>query len=102
MIDTIGLGSAAQHTNVVKSPITPSADLMNYLLFSPNGTFISIPFTEPHKLWNNPIFNREVNTTIVVTGWNSNVNLTNGAIDSLHSAYRKQNVNFVVCYSFHC
>lgn len=84
------------HSNAIQPSITPSVHLMNFQLYTRNGKAISIPLLEPNKLWNSPAFDRTVNTTLVVTGWNSNVNSTNEAIETLHRAYRQQNVNFVV------
>lgn len=89
-------GSAAVHLNVVKPAITPSVHLMNFQFLTPSGDNFRIPLLEPHKLWDNPKFNRKWNTTLVVTGWNSNVNSTNEAVETLSRAYKQRNINFIV------
>lgn len=88
------------HLNAIKPTITPSVHLMNFQFFTPNGNVFSIPLLEPHKLWDNPKFNCNWNTTLVVTGWNSNVNSTNEAVQTLHNAYKQRNINFVVSNVF--
>lgn len=88
--------SAAIHLNVIKPMITPSVHLMNFHLLTPSGENFLIPLLEPHKLWDNEKFNRNWNTTLVVTGWNTNINSTNECVDSLFAAYKHRNTNFVV------
>ncbi|XP_055296585.1 uncharacterized protein LOC129565592 [Sitodiplosis mosellana] len=88
--------SAAIHLNVIKPSITPSVHLMNFQFYTPHGDTFRIPLLEPHKLWNNSKFNREWNTTLVITGWNTNVNSTNEAVETLYRAYRQRKINFIV------
>lgn len=90
------VGSAAIHLNVIKPMITPSVHLMNFHLLTPNGENIRVPLLEPHNLWDNENFNRNWNTTLVVTGWNTNINSSNECVDKLFSAYKRRNHNFVV------
>lgn len=92
-------GSAAIHLNVIKPMVTPSVHLMNFHFLTPNGENFLIPLLEPHKLWDNEKFNRNWNTTILLTGWNTNINSTNECVQKLFSAYRQRNINFVVCKS---
>lgn len=69
---------------------------MNFQFMARDGETFSIPLLEPNKLWNNSKFNRNLNTTLVVTGWNSNVNSTNEAVETLFRAYKHRDINFVV------
>lgn len=92
-------GSAAIHLNVIKPMVTPSVHLMNFHFLTPNGENFRIPLLEPHKLWDNKQFNRNWNTTLVVTGWNTNINSTNECVQTLYTAYKQRNINFVVCKS---
>lgn len=94
-------GSAAIHLNVIKPMVTPSVHLMNFHLLTPNGENYRIPLLEPHNLWDNEKFNRNWNTTLVVTGWNTNINSTNECVDSLFAGYKHRNINFVVICNFH-
>lgn len=96
------VGSAAVHLNAIKPTITPSVHLMNFQFLTSNDETFLIPLLEPHKLWDNPKFNRNWNTTLVVTGWNSNVNSTNAAVQTLYNAYRHRNNNFIVSDIFIC
>lgn len=84
------------HLNVIKPTVTPSVHLMNFQFLTPRGDNFRIPLLEPHKLWDNPKFNRNWNTTLVVTGWNSNVNSTNEAVQTLFIAYKQRKINFIV------
>lgn len=90
-------GSAAIHLNVIKPMVTPSVHLMNFHFLTPNGENFHIPLLEPHKLWDNEKFNRNWNTTLVVTGWNTNINSSNECVQTLYMAYKQRNINFVVC-----
>lgn len=74
---------------------------MNFQFLTPNGDNFRIPLLEPHKLWDNPKFNRNFNTTLLVTGWNTNVNSTNEAVDTLFRAYKHRKINFVVGIFFY-
>lgn len=69
---------------------------MNFELLTHSGENITIPLLEPHRLWNHPKFRQEWNVVLLVTGWNSNINETNDALDAIYSAYRERDVNFVV------
>lgn len=89
-------GSAALHLNAIKPNITPSVHLMNFQFLTRHGDNFLIPLLQPHKLWDNPKFNRNWNTTLVVTGWNSNINSTNEAVETLFRAYKQRKINFIV------
>lgn len=84
------------HLEVIQPTITPSVHLMNFQFLTSHGDNFRIPLLQPHKLWDNSKFNRNWNTTLVVTGWNSNVNSTNEAVQTLFNAYRERNINFIV------
>lgn len=87
------------HIDAVKPQVTPSVHLMNFQFFAYNGENFSIPLLQPHKLYNNSYFKPNWNITLVVTGWNSNVNSTNECLDTLLLAYKNRKSNFVVWLS---
>lgn len=89
-------GSTAVSINAVKPSYTPSADEMNFDFITRENQKISVSIENPDLLWNDPKFNRNWNVTLVITGWNSNINRTNIALDVLYQAYRQREVNFVV------
>lgn len=93
------VGSAAIHLKVITPNFTPSVHLMNFELLTHNGENITIPLLEPHRLWQHSKFHQDWDIVLLVTGWNSNINETNDAVDSLYAAYRERDVNFVVHYS---
>lgn len=89
-------GSAAIHLDAINPSFTPSVHRMNFELLTHSGENITIPLLEPHRLWNHPKFVQDRNIVLLVTGWNSNINETNDALDAIYSAYREREVNFVV------
>ncbi|XP_037026485.1 vitellogenin-1-like isoform X3 [Bradysia coprophila] len=82
----------------VKPKVLPDLNKMNYLLKTPDRDYL-IPIETPGKLWRHPAFNRELETTFLVTGWFSNINSTleNDALETVWEAYKcRGNLNFVV------
>lgn len=73
---------------------------MKFQFYTPSGDIYRIPLLEPHKLWDNSKFNRDWNTTLIVTGWNTNANSTNEAVETLYRAYRQRKINFIVSKVF--
>lgn len=69
---------------------------MNFEMLTHSGENITIPLLEPHRLWKHPKFRQDWDVVLLVTGWNSNINHTNDALDAIYSAYREREVNFVV------
>lgn len=70
---------------------------MNFMLITQDNFNITVPLKEPKSLWQHPKFNINWKVVILVTGWNSNINLTNDAIETLYEAYRcRDDYNFVV------
>lgn len=58
---------------------------------------VTIPLLESDDLWSNDLFNKNFNTVILVTGWTSNINEPNRAIDTIYNAYKARGgYNFVV------
>lgn len=87
--------SAALSENQVKprDKYLPELSKMNYI-FPSNKTLI--PLQSPHELWNNTLFNPSLKTEILVTGWTSNINETNNALETIWQAYKcRGNVNFI-------
>lgn len=69
---------------------------MNYVLMT-DGENVTIPLLESDDLWSNPLFNDSHDTVILVTGWTSNINGSNKAIDTIYNAYRARGgYNFVL------
>lgn len=89
-------GSAAIHLNAIKPSFTPSVHKMNFELLTHNGENVTIPLLKPEALWNHPKFNQNWDVILLVTGWNSNINETNDALDALYASYRLRDTNFVV------
>lgn len=57
---------------------------------------VHVPLGHSERLWRHPWFRRDWPVVVVVTGWNSNVNDSNEALDVLHEAYRcRGGYNFV-------
>lgn len=93
---SIFAGSAAIHLDAIKPSFTPSVHKMNFELLTHNGENITIPLLDPEALWKHPKFNQKWDVVLLVTGWNSNINETNDALDTLYASYRLRNTNFVV------
>lgn len=71
---------------------------MNFVLLTPNDRHL-IPLEAPDQLWKHNTFNSTLKTEILVTGWTSNINETNNALEAIWEAYKcRGNVNFVVSY----
>lgn len=83
--------------SVVQPRFEPDVTKMNFLLITPQNQEIIIPLTDAPSLWHHPQFNNNLKTVVLVTGWNSNVNETNAALDTLYKAYQcRDDYNFVV------
>ncbi|KFB44439.1 hypothetical protein ZHAS_00012224 [Anopheles sinensis] len=69
---------------------------MNYILMTEDNN-VTIPLLESDDLWMNELFNKSCDTVVLVTGWTSNVNEPNRAIDTIYNAYKARGgYNFVV------
>lgn len=69
---------------------------MNFVLLTQHDRNL-IPLDDPHQLWNHKSFNATLKTEILVTGWTSNINETNDALETIWQAYKcRGNVNFIV------
>lgn len=69
---------------------------MNFQLFTRSGENFSASLLEPNKLYHHSSFRKEWDVVMVVTGWNSNINKKNDALNVLYDAYYTRDVNFVV------
>lgn len=70
---------------------------MNYILISAEIEEVAVPLNNSEALWLHPEFRMDWPVVILVTGWNSNINVTNEALDILYTAYRcRGEYNFVV------
>lgn len=68
---------------------------MNFVFKGPKGDVVA-PLTDSSRIWSHQDFKKEWNTVMIITGWNSNINNTNFALDLLYAAYRTRDINFVV------
>uniref|UniRef100_A0A182P6A8 NEDD8-activating enzyme E1 catalytic subunit n=1 Tax=Anopheles epiroticus TaxID=199890 RepID=A0A182P6A8_9DIPT len=88
--------SVALLTNATASENEVNITDMNYILMTEDNN-ITIPLLESDDLWKNEQFNKSYDTVILVTGWTSNVNEPNRAIDTIYNAYKARGgYNFVV------
>ncbi|EDS44107.1 vitellogenin [Culex quinquefasciatus] len=88
--------SIALLSNATESENAVNVTEMNYVLLT-EGDNVTIPLLESDDLWSNPLFNDSHDTVILVTGWTSNINGSNKAIDTIYNAYRARGgYNFVV------
>lgn len=89
-------GSAALSEKSVKPKVSPNLNDMNFVLMNGPSNY-SVPLNNPKQLWEYSGFNRTLNTTILVTGWTSNINETNDALKLISDAYFcRSDINFVV------
>ncbi|XP_058459589.1 vitellogenin-1-like [Malaya genurostris] len=88
--------SIAVSSNATESENSVNITEMNYILMTENEN-VSIPLLESEDLWSHWLFNDSYSTVILVTGWTSNINGSNRAIDTIFNAYRARGgYNFVV------
>lgn len=91
-------GSTALAIKSINPKVTPEFSKLNFILMTPTANY-TIPLKEADKLWHHPQFNRSLNTEILVTGWTSNINKSNTALDTVYQAYQcRGGVNFVVSH----
>ena len=88
--------SAAVHLNAVTPSAPPNINEMNFEFLTQSGENITIPLLYPDALANHVEFRRDFTTVLLVTGWNSNINKTNDALETLYAAYQTRDVNFLV------
>uniref|UniRef100_A0A182J5J4 NEDD8-activating enzyme E1 catalytic subunit n=1 Tax=Anopheles atroparvus TaxID=41427 RepID=A0A182J5J4_ANOAO len=88
--------SVALLSNATASENSVNITDMNYILMTEDNN-VTIPLLESDDLWMNELFNKSCDTVILVTGWTSNVNEPNRAIDTIYNAYKARGgYNFVV------
>lgn len=93
------LGSAALSGKSIKPKVSPDLNKMNFVLMT-DGMNYTIPLKNAKAVWNHSGFNRDLNTTILVTGWTSNINESNDALNLISDAYAcRGDYNFVVRYN---
>lgn len=85
------------NVNAITPKYTPNINEMNFMLITPDNINITVPLKYPQILWNHPEFRMHWKVVILITGWNSNINNTNEAMDTLYEAYRcRDDYNFIV------
>lgn len=80
----------------IRPDITPEASEMHLDFVTLDSHNITAPLDNPELVCDHPSFRKDWPTVVVITGWNSNINSTNDALDRLYNAYRKRDVNFMV------
>lgn len=90
-------GSAALSTRAVQPRSSPDISKMKYILKVKDQN-ITVPLSEPEKLWSLKEFDPKLPLVMMVTGWTTNFNDTEiPTLDKIYAAYRcRGNVNFVV------
>lgn len=74
---------------------TPNASELNYVLLTDSEN-VTIPLLRSEELWRHPSFNPKAKTVILITGWTTDINETNTAVDLLSEAYKARgDTNFV-------
>lgn len=69
---------------------------MNFEFITQDNDNISVSITDPEELWRHSKFRKDWNVTLFITGWNSDINETNDALEVMYAAYRLRDINFVV------
>ncbi|XP_058831463.1 vitellogenin-1-like [Topomyia yanbarensis] len=88
--------SIAVTANATESENSVNITEMNYILMTGSEN-VTIPLLESDDLWSHSLFNDSYDTVILVTGWTSNINGSNRAIDTIFNAYQARGgYNFVV------
>lgn len=89
-------GSAALSANTIRPKFLPKINEMSFVLKTKTKN-ISVPLEQPEQLWSNAEFNKDLPLVLLITGWTTNVNDTNNALETIYAAYKcRGNVNFVV------
>lgn len=90
------LGAASLSAKTVQPKFLPKVHEMNFVLLTESKN-ISVPLENPEQLWTNAEFKKDLPLVLLITGWTTNINDTNNALDTVYAAYRcRGNVNFVV------
>lgn len=77
----------------------PNITNVPFILMTPTRNY-TIPLTKAYELWSNKEFHRNKQTVFLATGWTTNLNTSDGALDALFWAYMcRSDVNFVVNFS---
>lgn len=89
------IGSIVISANGTKPFRTPNASELNYVLLTDTEN-VTIPLTNSVQLWKHPSFDPKKKTVILITGWTTDINGTNVAVDLLYEAFRARgDTNFV-------
>lgn len=89
-------GSLAITSESTRSLIPADVNKINYVLLTETEN-ISFPITDAPQLWKNPNFNPNNDVAIFITGYKSEINHKNRAIDGVWDAYRyRGGINFII------
>lgn len=88
-------GSLVLAANTTVPNKTPNASELNYVFLTENEN-ITIPLLRSDELWRHPSFDPKKKIAILITGWTTDINDTNTAVDLLSEAYKARgDTNFV-------
>lgn len=88
--------ATAISSDAVRPRFEPDLEAMHYVLMTFDGREIRVPLQQSQRLWRHRLFRPDWPVVLVITGWNSNVNVSNEALDVLHAAYKERGEwNFV-------
>lgn len=89
-------GAAALTADSIRPKFLPEITNM-YFVLKTKWKDISVPLEQPEKLWTNDEFNKDLPLVLLITGWTTNFNDPNSALDTIYNAYKcRGNINFVV------
>lgn len=89
------LGSLVLAANATTPNKTPNASELNYVFLTDNEN-ITIPLLRSEELCRHPSFDPKKKTVVLITGWTTDINETNTAVDLLSEAYKARgDTNFV-------
>ena len=91
------VGSSVITMNALKPDVSPNIEEMRFILMTPENRQLSVPLSRADVLWNHTGFRRDWKVVFMVTGWNSNINETNDALDTMYKAFQcRDDFNFIV------
>lgn len=70
------------------------------LVLKKDGLDVEVPLLNAESLWSHEKFDKNLPLVILITGWNTNYNVTwNPALDTVYKAYKcRGGYNFVVSF----
>jgi Lipase len=83
-------------SNGTKSQYTPNITEISYVLLT-EAENVSIPVTDPIKLWSTELFNPKLRVVVMVTGWTTDINETIDSASTIYEGYKTRgDSNFIL------